>query len=143
MFDDEVVTRSASLRESPLQRLLEVSRYHRLHVGLVLVGMVRMDPGFVLDLRWPMVDLQKGWVQTEMEPICLPVPVNGLLRWHAARQRLDSRRAVCWSGSDRVLQDERGDRFDMSCADVAVRFFCIQAGLPAVPFSALRHPCLR
>ena len=143
MFKDDAVMGSAPLSESPLQRLLEVSRYHRLHPGLVLVGLLHMDPEVVLDLRWPMVHLDQGWLQTEDEAIQLPFPVSGLLMWHEARQRLDRRRALRWSGLDRVLMDERGCSFDMPGADVAVRFFCLQAGLPPVPFSALRHPCLR
>lgn len=143
VFNNDAESRDVQLQPSPLRRLLEVSRYHRLHPGLVLVGVVRMDPGVVLDLRWPMVHLDQGWIETQANSVLLPDPVAGLLAWHAARQRLDRRRAVCWSGTDRVFQDECGHQFDVSSADVAVQFFCMQAGLPALSFAGLRHPCLR
>lgn len=133
----------ADLPDSPLFRLLQASRNHRLHPGLVLVGIVHLDPQFVLELRWPAVDTSAQWVQAGEDVVMLPSAVSRLLAWHAARQRMDRLNAMRWSGSDHVLVDQRGCRFDDDSADVAMRNFCAQIGLPAIPFSALRHPCLR
>lgn len=127
----------------PLQRLLQVSVHHRLHLGLVLVGEARLEPASVLDLRWSMLDtdLKGAWMERNWIP--LPEPVSGLLEWHLARQRLDRLRAFQWATADRVLVDERGVAFDMAAADRIVGGFWRQIGLPEIPFASLRHPCLR
>ena len=141
MFNSDIAARGA-LHDSPLRRLLRVSRSHRLHPGLVLVGVLRLDPQFVLDLRWPAVDTSAGWIQQGEELVSLPSAVSQLLEWHAARQRLDRTRSLRWSGTDHVLVDQGGWQYDLESADAAMGFFCAQIGLPAIPFATLRHPCL-
>ena len=131
------------LSDSPLRRLLWVSRHHRLHPGLVLVGIVHLDPRFVLDLRWPAVDTRAEKIHVRDETVILPRTVSTLLEWHAARQRMDRIKSLGWSGTDHVLVDQRGEQFDSTRADTAMEFFCSQVGLPVVPFTSLRHPCLR
>lgn len=128
---------------SPLHRLLTVSRFHRLHPGLALVGLVGLDSGFVLDLRWWQVDVVGSRVDYHGESRPLPPTVSGLLQWHHARQRLDKTLAIRWFASDQVLVDRCGKPFSVDSADVAMRWFCEQLGLPSIPFSSLRHPCLR
>mgnify|MGYP002359043315 CR=1 FL=1 len=128
---------------SPMHSLLQATRVHRLHVGVALVGVVGLEPKRVLDLRWSQVDLEGEWIQHGSKRVPLASTVVGLLRWHAARQRLDRIRSVRWFGIDEVLLDERGCRFSLQSADFVLEYYCEQAGLPAIPFSSLRHPCLR
>ena len=137
------MTAHGELHDSPLRQLLRVSRTHRLHPGFVLVGILRLDPQFVLDLRWPAVDTSARWIQQREELVSLPSAVSQLLEWHAARQRVDRFRSLSWSGTDYVLVDQAGRKYDSKGADAAMGFFCAQIGLPAIPFAALRHPCLR
>lgn len=141
MFNSDIAARG-ELHDPPLRRLLRVSRTHRLHPGLVLVGVLRLDPQFVLDLRWPAVDTSAGWIQQGEELVSLPSAVSQLLEWHAARQRLDRTRSLIWSGTDHVLVDQGGWQYDLESADAAMGLFCAQIGLPAIPFATLRHPCL-
>ena len=141
MFNSDIAARG-ELHDPPLRRLLRVSRTHRLHPGLVLVGVLRLDPQFVLDLRWPAVDTSAGWIQQGEELVGLPSAVSQLLEWHAARQRLDRTRSLIWSGTDHVLVDQGGWQYDLESADAAMGLFCAQIGLPAIPFATLRHPCL-
>ncbi len=141
MFNSDIAARG-ELHDSPLRRLLRVSLTHRLHPGLVLVGVLRLDPQFVLDLRWPAVDTSAGWIQQGEELVSLPSAVSQLLEWHAARQRLDRTRSLSWSDTDHVLVDQGGWQYDLESADAAMGLFCAQIGLPAIPFATLRHPCL-
>ena len=143
MFTTDVGQSRRRCHDSPLRRLLHESRLHRLHPGLVLVGLVRLEPSLVLDLTWREIDLSQGQVDTDTGWVRLPSPVTGLLRWHAARQRMDCRRAPVWPGASEVLLDEIGLPFSQETADEVVGGFCRDAGLPRVPFSGLRHPCLR
>ncbi len=143
MFDTHSGVQHGGHIESPLHRLLHVSRFHRLHPGVVLVGGFRLEPGLVLDLRWSQLDLEAGRINADAESVILPATVCQLLRWHAARQRLDRKRAFRWGSGDQLLLDERGEKFTMSRADSEVSRFCEQVGLPPLTFSSLRHPCLR
>lgn len=143
MSSDHALADRVGGLESPLRRLLYVSRFHRIHPGLLLVGMVGLDPDLVLDLRWQQVDLDAGQVRSSEQVVPLHATVTDLLRWHAARQRLDRSRSLRWAGADQVLLDQAGFPFSMEAADFILRRFCEEAGLPTVPFSALRHPCLR
>ncbi len=142
MFNEDPVVRKGGHTESPLHQLLQVSKFHRLHPGLVLVGLARLDPVYVLELRWSQVVLGVGLIGPDGEMIRLADPICELLRWHAVRQRLDRRRSLTWRAVDQVLLDERGGQFTVERADCEMRHFCQQVGLPPVAFSSLRHPCL-
>jgi hypothetical protein len=143
MFIKDVGQSRGRSHDSPLHRLLYESRFHRLHPGLVLVGLVRLEPSFVLDLSWREIDLSQGWIDTDAGRLRLPPTVTALLQWHAARQRMDCRRAAVWPGASQVLLDEFGIPFSDDVADAVVGGLCDEVGLPRLPFSSLRHPCLR
>ena len=135
-----------AVRSKTLDRLLSCSVDHRLHLGFVLVGRLRLDPCTVLDLRSPMVDIVTGHLITSEGVLRLMDPLVDLVYWHAARQRLDRRRTGNrWTSSsdDRVLVDADGNSFDKDAANDALSKICRAQDLPILTLEALRHPCLR
>ena len=135
--------REVDTRRDPIASALAAWAYQSLRVPVVVVGpevihgnradridqalargrfdlaILRLDPQFVLDLRWPAVDTSAGWIQQGEELVSLPSAVSQLLEWHAARQRLDRTRSVSWSGTDHVLVDQGGWKYDLESADVS------------------------
>lgn len=134
------VLEEPAVSRSRLDRLLSVSVSSRLHLALVLVGKLKVDPQVVLDLRWVQVDLDARLLDVPGGPVGLPGTVAVLFGWHAAQQRLDARRTPRWPAKGRVFVNACGAPFTAEQADAVLAHHCRQAGLPVIPLSGLRHP---
>lgn len=129
-----------AVARSRLERLLSVSVTSRLHLGMVLVGRLKVDSRLVLDLRWAHLDVERRSLLTAEGCVSLPEPVARLFYWHAAWQRLDALRTPRWPQTGMVFVNAYGAPINAEQADATVAFHCRQAGLPAVPLAGLRHP---
>lgn len=125
---------------SRLDRLLSASVKSRLHLALVLVGKLKVDPQVVLNLRWAQVDLDSRLLDVPGGPVGLPPTVAVLFGWHAAQQRLDARRTPRWPATGRVFVNACGAPISAEQADAVLARYCRRQGLPVVPLAGLRHP---
>ena len=138
------VSESEVDRRPPMERLLSASVPSRLHLAMLLVGWLKLDPRTVLDLSWSQVDTDTRCMLTDRGVVHYGEQLDELLHWHEVRQRLDWLVTTDWTGvnpaAGRVFRTDTGADFDTDTANVEVARCCTLAGVPVVPLSGLRHP---
>lgn len=124
-----------------LSRILASTVDSRLHLAVALVAHTSLPVAEILDLRWPQVSVTNGTLLTRQGVLRVSDALADLAYWHATRQRMDRYRCRRpWPVGERVIVDERGERYSLIRADNELALLCRRAGLPIMSLNALRHP---
>jgi len=149
-----------TLSPEQARHLLDAARGHRLEALFVVAVTTGIRRGELLGLRWQQVDLEGGSLEVLVslqrtrdgcefaEPktahsrrrVSLPEIATDALRRHRVKQNEERLAADEWEGNDLVFANEVGRPVDApNLLRRAYWPLLKKAGLPQIPFHALRH----